>query len=366
MDMTISRQSLAWALAHLSGVVRPGDAPKSSVLLDASDGGLRVSGTDLETAASATVAAEVRGGGRIVADHRRLLDIVKSMACEAVRIEADAEPTSMLVTGGSARFDLLTTGAHDYPRLPVMAPSSMVPVDSAKLRDALTSVACAMGQDESRPNLAGVLLRVSESGGVEAVATDGHRLAHAQTGDIHADAPAVIVPRRAALQMARILDTVGSSVLYGATDGHVGLAMGPCSLVARTIDATYPDWRQVVPRGDMLSWMVRRDAMASALLRLSLLAQDRRQMVRLDLATSELKLSTESQERGRGRDSLEVEYDGAPMALGICVAYLRDALAGCRGDEVEMSTRGELSPIVVRSPGDATTHVVMPMRLVGS
>jgi hypothetical protein len=47
-------------------------------------------------------------------------------------------------------------------------------------------------------------------------------------------------------------------------------------------------------------------------------------------------------------------------------AHPRDALSGCRGDEVEMSTRGELSPIVVRSPGEAMTHVVMPMRLVGS
>lgn len=364
MDMTISRQSLAWAMAHLNGVVRPGDAPKSLVLLEASDGSLRVSGTDLETAATATVAAEIREGGRIVVDHRRLLDIARSLASENVRIEGHVGV--VVVTGGSARFDLLTTEAHDYPRLPVMAPSSMVPIDSAKLRDAITSVACAMGQDESRPNLAGVLLRVSASGGIEAVATDGHRLAYAQTGVIDADTEAVIVPRRAAIQMARILDTVGSAVLYGAVAGHVGLAMGQCSLVARTIDAKYPDWRQVVPRGDMNSWVLRRDALASALARLSLLAQDRRQMVRLDLAASELKLSVESQERGSGRDSIDVEYDASPMAIGVSVAYLRDALAGCRGDEVEMSTRGELTPIVVRSPGDTTTHVVMPMRLAGA
>ena len=74
----------------------------------------------------------------------------------------------------------------------------------------------------------------------------------------------------------------------------------------------------------------------------------------------------QSRTSARPHETLDVSYDGAPLAIGFNAKYFIELLGEMEGDEVKLELNGELDPGLVR-PADAKAGsylgVVMPMRI---
>ena len=77
-----------------------------------------------------------------------------------------------------------------------------------------------------------------------------------------------------------------------------------------------------------------------------------------------MTLVSSNPEAGEGRDELDAEYDGEPLAVGFNYRYLLDVLGAIDGGVIRFEINDQFSPGVIRSDEDPNAvFVIMPMRI---
>lgn len=149
---------------------------------------------------------------------------------------------------------LFTRDAADYPPAPAVADNGVY-VGMAAWPTALAAVRPCVSTEETRYYLNGVAVISRSDGGVDVVATDGHRLAayHAAYATLsHADMVGPGENQAASMSVHAIipnaaLDALADAVLLYVTSQHVRACIGSRLIVSKLIDATFPDYRRVIP-----------------------------------------------------------------------------------------------------------------------
>ena len=137
---------------------------------------------------------------------RKLIDILRSMPTDQV-VTLSANQSKLTLQGGKSRFTLQTLPADDFPLVQEAAdfgPAFSVPQKT--LKSLINQVHFAMAVHDIRYYLNGILF-IAEGKTLTLVATDGHRLAMAQS-QLAEDMPSkqeVILPRKTVLELQRLL-----------------------------------------------------------------------------------------------------------------------------------------------------------------
>jgi len=201
------------------------------------------------------------------------------------------------------------------------------------------------------------------------VATDGHRLVRMERvfeGATFASRDPVILPRKGLSKIRRLFDDAeGEAPLeIGFFENHAVLRRGGTVLGMRLIDGTFPDYRQVVPKlADKVVRVSRADTVDS-LRRVSVLASDKTQPVKLALRKDSLVVSCSNPDAGEISDDVPVEYAGEDIDVAFNARYLVDALSSLADTNVLVKLTDNLSPgLLVGVDQPEHECVVMPMRL---
>jgi DNA polymerase III subunit beta len=121
MKVSITRERLQEGLAAVAGSIptRTTLPVLSNILLEAEEGSLQFSGTDLDTAVSIRVPAEVEAVGSITAPARKLQEIARELppAPVALSVQGDA----VTITSGRSRFRLNGLAKDEFPAFPVVS-----------------------------------------------------------------------------------------------------------------------------------------------------------------------------------------------------------------------------------------------------
>jgi len=227
----------------------------------------------------------------------------------------------------------------------------------------LTETSFAVSHDETRYALNGVLFAL---GGKEArlVATDGHRLAMSTRALGNAGAPTTgIVPRKAIAEIMRVLGS-GEEVQMAITDNQFVLQMPNFVMTARLIEGQFPNYDAVIPKNHPGRLTISKTALASALRRVSVMAEERNKPVKFVLGPAALKLAASSQDLGEAEETIDVDYAGEEVTIGFNSRYVLDAIAPIEHEQIVLEFKDALSPGVIRSVEDeGYACVIMPMRI---
>lgn len=377
MELRIPVAELARALASAQGVVqRKNTMPiLSHVLLDAAVakdgvGKLTLVATDLDVGVRTEQPCEVISVGAITVPARALADMVRELPGPDVVLKR-LPNQHVEVKSGRTRARLLALSADEFPPLPAYHESTFVSLDTALLVDMVDKTLYASSQDETRYNLNGVLFEPPPHAGgpLTMVATDGHRLVRIERTFEGADGfglkSPVILPRKGLSELRRILgNDLDGKLELGFKDNHAVVRRGATVLGMRLVDGQFPDYKQVIPKlADKIVRIARQD-LAASLKRVSVLAQDRMQPVKLALTKDQLVVSCSNPDAGEISDDVPVEYAGQAIEVAFNGRYLLEALSSLDDKNVLLKLIDNLSPGVVVGV-DEPRHlcVVMPMRL---
>lgn len=366
MRLTISREKLQDALASVgSAVPSKTTLPVlANILLETTERGLRLSGTDLDIAVSTEIAADVETQGAITAPARKLADIVRELPAAPVSLSAAGEQRLVLECGRS-RFKLLGLPRDEFPAFPAVSFSDAWRVKSGELQKLISHVSFAASSEESRPILNGVLWEV-RSDVLRMVATNGHRLARmqvARSGDNSAD---FIIPPKA-LEQVRKLFPADEDLEIARGENHVAFRSPLTSIYTRLIEGPYPPYEQVIPRDNDKVAILDRDALTSALKRMAVIASDQTHRVKLGFNTALLRFSVQTPDLGEGQDELPVKYSGDPLDIGFNSTYLLEILRYMPTSEVRITLKASDRAATVQPEGPESNDylcLVMPLRLV--
>jgi DNA polymerase-3 subunit beta len=369
MRFTITRENLQQGLGAVAGSIptRTTLPVLSNILIEAEDGAVRMSGTDLDTAVSVRVPAEVAEPGAITAPAKKLQEIARELPGAT---EISTQGDSIFISSGRTRFKLNGLPRDEFPAFPRVDFGESWRVTGADLQRLITHVSFAASTEETRPILNGVLWQLRD-GEMRMVATNGHRLAK-MTLPVEAGSPVpaadLIVHPRALAQVQRLFAGSEAPVEVARSENHIGFRSDTVQVYTRLIEGPYPNYEQVIPKDNDKHMVVDKSALNGAIRRMAIVASDQTHRIRLSLGGPALKFSVESPDLGAANEELEVEYDGDPLEIGFNAQYLLELLRYMPTDEVRMSFKAPERAATMQPLGNEDTPdylcLVMPLRLL--
>jgi DNA polymerase-3 subunit beta len=255
MKLVIERATLLRSLAHVQSVVeRRNTIPiLANVLMEAGDGSLRLTATDMDLAIVESVAAEIAQGGATTAPAHTLYDIVRKLP-EGAQVEfaADGDLSQLRLRAGRSTFSLSCLPTADFPLGDGGEFTTEFELSAEELRGLIDRTRFAVSTEETRYYLNGIYFHAFEGDGAKtmrAVATDGHRLARVEM-PLPSGAegmPAIIVPRKAVNELRKLIDETTDPVTVSLSETRARFAFDTVVLTTKLIDGTFPDYDRVIP-----------------------------------------------------------------------------------------------------------------------
>jgi len=369
MELVVRKTELLRELQLFQGIVeRKNTIPiLANVLIEAKGDEVRMLATDLEVALRSRCAAAVAKGGSLTLPAKKLYEIVKALPETDVRIEEDRNGVKV----AADRFDsrMQTLPREDFPTLPDASGAARATLPRAAVKEMVAKTQFAITGEDTRYFLNGALfvLRPEE---MNLVATDGHRLALVSvTRDGKAkdgDENKAILPKKTLGELGRLLMEGDGDVGYERGENHLFFTTGDRLLISRMIDGQFPAYERVIPKGNDKHIEFERDRLTNAVKRVALMSNERSRAVKFQIDKGKVDVTSSSPDLGEAKETLPVEYTGAPMGICFNAQYVLDFLSAVATDVVSLDLKDEVSQAVMKpvgADGYDYTYVIMPMRV---
>jgi len=377
MEITLAQADLAYALqTALSSVPSKSTLPiLQSVLLETSDGQLRLTGTDLEVTTSITIPCEAKKGGRAAVHARHFFDSIRKLPKGAVTLSEDDGRITVVYGGGKGKAQVPKLDDQDFPKQPEIKPEGSIQLDGVVLARLVERTSYAVSSDETRPVLNGLCVQVMD-GNLTLVATDGHRLARARrAGSYQALGDSFVVPGKTMANIGRLAREATSPVEIGLAGAKNQAAfktrVGAYDIVvySRLLEGPYPNVEQVIPKTQTKSIVVGRAEIRDAIDRVSTHSDNITHQVRFELSSDQVVLRVNTADYGAGEERIEATYQGDSLTVGYNATYLLDILKSMDSERVvfrldKPTTAGVIEPEGGLSDKDEELLcLIMPLRL---
>ena len=369
MKFTVDRDDLLKPLQTVQGVVeRRQTLPiLSNLLLTLQDGQLSITGTDMEVELVVNTELAESADGEITVPARKFVDICRALP-ESAKIDFKLDNDRVSIRSGRSRFNLATLPSADYPSTDTIADATRLTIGQAELKRLLDLTQFAMAHQDVRYYLNGLLLEISTHG-LRAIATDGHRLAMADSNidtGLGDETRQIIVPRKAVLELSRLLSADEGELELELGANAIRVGVDGTQLTSKLIDGRFPDYDRVIPDLDKCDKIISmdREVLRQSLARASILSNEKYRAIRLSLDKGVLKILANNPDQEEAEDELELDYDGELLEIGFNVSYLLDALAVLPSQVAQIHLTDASSSCLIRGEGrEDCQYVVMPMRL---
>lgn len=339
-----------------------------NVLLETTGGRLRLTATDLEVGVVTWVGAKVETDGALTVPARTMVDFVNANTDETIALTSENDRLRLVSRSHQAEIPGLA--ATEYPSIPAVEEGTAITVPADIFLHGLRAVMVAAALDEARPALAGVSLQVVEKQ-LRLAATDSFRLAEFII-DLPTEVPnwSIILPARAVAEVVRILsilkDVAEVSLLSSPTQVHI--KMGDTEIVSRLIEATYPDYRKVIPTTFVTELVLNSAQIQNALRMATIFTTTAANNVHLHVEEQTALLKSAASQFGQDTSALDAEvmHHGSDTTLDITfnARYLMDAVVAAGGSKVVLKLSGALTPAILVNPDlPPYHHIVMPIRV---
>lgn len=333
----------------------------SNVLIEAKEGELRLTTTDLDVGVSGIVKAEVSKEGATTLPAKRLVSIIRELPSAEIEISVDAKNVASISSGPSF-FKIIGLPDDEFPPLPDFNDAKEYKIPQAMFKEGLKKTSYAISTDETRYVLNGIFISFNE-GKMTLVATDGRRLAMVEN---ELEFPAtheveIIVPTKAIQELARLSGTEGE-VQVRLQGNQISFVIGDSVIVSKLIEGNYPNYRQVIPGEKKERLDLNRESFFETVRRVSLLSSEKSNSVKLVFGADNLDITANSPDIGEAKESMAVKYSGPEFAIAFNPDFLMAPLRALDEEELHLDLIDEMSPGVLRAAGNFL-YVLMPMRV---
>ncbi|MGJ8640551.1 MAG: DNA polymerase III subunit beta [Opitutaceae bacterium] len=344
----------------------------SNVLIEAEDGHISLTTTNLDLGIRCRIKADVSETGSLTLPVRKLATIVRELPQSEVFVEISDKIQAKITSGGSM-FKIMGLSSEEFPPLPTFENRKVFELSQADIASMLKSVSYAQSNDENRYILNGVYFNFADEK-LTLVATDGRRLglialdteiSEENTGNL-------ILPAKTVAELERLTGK-GEKVKIAFNDrqaafeididesGDTGL-VDHLYLVSKIVEGNYPNYRQVIPKETEHRVKIERELMLECVHRAALVTSDKSNSVKLKVTKNLLEISGSSSEYGESHESMAIAYDGPEVQVAFNPQFLMEPLKALTKDEVFFEFKDELSPGLFKTL-DNFICVIMPLRL---
>jgi DNA polymerase III subunit beta len=362
-----TQEKVLAALQAVAGIVeRRHTLPiLANVLIRKSGSRIELTTSDLEIQVRTTAELDGDAGNfATTVGARKLIDILRSMPADQT-VTLSANQNKLTLQGGKSRFTLQTLPSDDFPLVQEAADfGPMFSVPQKTLKALINQVHFAMAVHDIRYYLNGILF-VAEGKNLTLVATDGHRLALAQsTLDVEIPKQEVILPRKTVLELQRLLKDEDTAIEMRFAGNQAKFVFSGMEFVTKLVEGKFPDYNRVIPKNHKNAVTLGRAPLLASLQRAAILTSEKFKGVRVNIEPGLLRIASSNAEQEEAKEELEIDYAGDAIEIGFNVTYLIDALMNMSQEMIKVELQDTNSSALFTVPEQAGfKYVVMPMRI---
>jgi DNA polymerase-3 subunit beta len=343
------------------------------ILLEASEGSVKLSATDMEISVQTSSPAEVEEEGRVVIPARIFNDIVRSLPAGSLSLEHDDTGGTVRLAAGENEYRIRAYAADDFPQLPGFDAEAAFKMSGELLVETVEKVSRSYSRDETRPVLTGILISFEENR-VRMVTTDSYRLSIKETElatTAFEGSRESIIPARAMQEVSRIFSgSDEDEVEVSLSENQALFRIGDVLFGTRLIDGNFPEYRRLLPTTFEREISVGREELMSTLRRVNLFAQRQTPPVPVSLSFSEgaVEVIVRNGEVGEAHERLPATSED-DFLISFNPGYLLDGVSAIDTEKVVFKLNEALKPglIVPGQNGEGEEepnflYLIMPMR----
>ena len=336
--------------------------------IEAKEGSLIISATDLEIGIQKIIPAKVDKEGAVTVPAKTFLDLVSSINQDRVGLLEDENVLVLSAPGLKTTFP--TIPAKEFPKLFEEKGQKRATVKKDNFVKEVTQIVYAAASDATRPALSGVLMDVGDKE-TALVATDGYRLSLKKDADVKITekntTKSLIIPARIIKEVVGAKKTEADLVIYITDSGNqVLFDLGEGLVVGRLIEAEYPDYQKIIPSSfETRTEFDKADALG-AVRGCSVFAREAANIIKMDIKKDKIVFSASAASAGENKIEIDAKTKGEENEIAFNSRYLMDFLSNANDENILFEMTGPLNPGVFKTPNDPSfLHLIMPIRVAG-
>ena len=337
MKFIVNSSYLLKQLNAINGVIttNPVVPILENFLFEIAGGTLTITASDLQTSMITELEVEAKEDGSIAIPAKILLETLRNLPEQPVNFTIEESSYSIEISSDNGRYKLSGENATDFPRVPTVSDGYSVNISSDVLGTAISNTIYATSNDELRPSMTGVFLKLDETNATF-VATDSHRLIRYRRVDIVSDmSHSMIIPRKALTLLKATLPSEVTNVAMEFNTSNAFFDFNRIKMICRLIDERYPDYENVIPADNENNITIGKAELLSSLKRIAIYANKTTHQVRLKITGSELMISSEDLDfSNEANERLVCEHDGDDIEIGFNAKFLIEMLGNISSDQL--------------------------------
>ncbi len=343
----------------------------SNILIETvSNDRVRFAATDLNLAIDYKAPAMVEQQGAITLSAKKISEIVSKLSSVQISLKTQEDSDNIKIKGAKTEFDLIGLSANDFPKVIEAQQGqdeTILTINKNEFSKAIKQVIFAVSSQETQAVLTGVCVTVKDNI-LELASTDGNRLTRIQkeiSNQIEQETN-FIIPAKTLAEVQRISSIVDDeNIILKIQKNKILFEFENLTFQSRLIEGTYPKYQQLIPSQSEKIITIDRIELINAIERVSIMVNDRTNVVRFNFTHNQLEISADTPEAGRSKDYIDIEYEFDDMLTAFNYKYVLDGLKNMDSKFIELEISDVLAAAVFKPQEDKNNYIclIMPVKV---
>jgi len=369
MKFSINQQDLQKSLSYCQGVIEKRSTLPilSNVLLDASNGKLTITATDLDLIFIHQISnIEILEEGKTTTSSSIMYDIVRKFSSGKKINFSNPSENKLQLESEKSLFNLNCINASEFPLTDENFNKNAFIIKSKELLKLLNKCKFSVSNDETRHYLSGIFFhqtQIEDKLFLTAAATDSHRMSISKIRlKNKIEFEPVILPKKTIFQLCSILEDFDGDIKISNIKSKIKFEINDSILISKLIDGKFPNYVQVIPKENQKQLEIDLKLFLNSVDRVASVSLDKKDGVKFSLSKDTLNLSVNNTNSGDGKESLIVKFDHE-LDISFNSRYLIDVASQLDGEKIEIYLKDTGLPALIKDPSDFDSiYVVMPMK----
>ncbi|MBN2281320.1 MAG: DNA polymerase III subunit beta [Candidatus Marinimicrobia bacterium] len=341
-----------------------------SILFTLEGDELQLRATDLNVSMKMVLEVDGIQDGTIAVPATILQQIVNQIDEDKIQLKSE-EDGRVKIISKKGHYDINGRPAEEFPSIPVILNSNTIEINKEILNRMIRKSIIAVGRDELKPALLGVLCEVKRNE-IKFVATDVHKFVAIKNTNFTSEdfEGSVIIPERFLSLLLGYLSGDGSLKIE-IGENHIKVELDNYLIYSRLINEQYPDYESVIPYDNDKVAVIDTVEMSSTLKRVSIFSNQKTKQISLKIQKDKSIISTLSYENySSAEEEVKIDYSAEDIELGFNAEYFIQLLDNIDTVNAVLKMDTPLSPNLLlpeeQLEDEELLMIIMPIRLENS
>jgi len=341
----------------------------SNILITATEEGITLAVTDLETGFEGLYPAVVESNGTVAINGRKFFEIVRDFPSEDILIN-EVENHWIEISNKNVEYHIVGMNPDDFPDIPDVESQGLFEIESNSLKKMIEKSLAISSSDDKRAHITGVYLEKIDSDDeklLRMVSTDGSRLSKTdylseEIGSLVMDA-SVIIPKKGLSEVNKFLDVEGK-VGIGIRESHLIIKKKSENIIIRLLEGEFPKYGDIIKIKGGYTVRVNRNKFQMMLKRMSILSSENYKGVIFKFSNKKLIITSTNPDIGESKEEMEISYEGESMEMAFNPRYFIDTISVMESESLGINLIDEEKPCILEGEDEQRfISVIMPMRI---